>query len=86
LFKEAPVTQRTLGFLLFMKILHYEHKPTESLWIRKHNKDGMIRLFCLIGLKKGDGWLVTKERFANEFKKVKKYEIRKFFEKDKLSG
>ena len=60
-------------------MVHYEHRLTQTLWLRLHSKGGLVKLICLVGKEKGNIWRITKERRKREFKKLKKEEIGKFF-------
>ncbi len=59
--------------------LRYEYLPDHTLWLRIRGKKEGIILFCLAGKKVGNKWLVTKENFANNFKKVKGERIIELF-------
>ncbi len=71
-----------LVFCVEMRELFYEHIPTNGLCIYEREKGGLKRLFVLTGSNKGMILWVSKEKFADEFRKVQRSEVAQYFERE----
>lgn len=73
------------GFFVmkFKGSIYYEHTPSKSVCLYQGGKKGRRRLFVIAGQLGGIKFVVTKERFRREFKRLEMNEALKRLQEDK---